>query len=444
MAGQLECGTYLRKSVVKDDKDAESIQVQWVNNTAFAEKVDWHISDRFKFVDEGISASKGLERPDWLRMLEAIKSGQLKRLVVRDQARLSREDVELFIFLRTIEKYDVDVRDSYGRQIKNDLQTKVKGLVDSDYAKQISKNVREKKAYNASLGLHPKHRNRPYGYASGYEKIIPEEAKVLKEAAKRVLAGEKLYGIVKDFNDRGILKYSGKPWVSSDISKMLRRPENAGIRNYKGEEVAIGNWPCLWNSDQAKAETYFRKLVAKLDDNEAFSSNTARKHLLTGILICALCKKKLSAKAPSYLCNQNRGGCGKVLRNKKALDEFMIELTYKAIKKLPDINDEPEVDTLQIEIDALEAEREETIQLKEAGEIDLRTMARLVAGLDTKIKGLRKTQVKRVKLPVDDAESFLDATVDKQRTTIQRLFPVVAVKPTGRKGLRFHPDQLEF
>ena len=46
---------------------------------------------------------------------------------------------------------------------------------------------------------------RPYGYdrIDGRAVLVEDEAKVLREAADRVLAGQATYAVVKDFNARG-------------------------------------------------------------------------------------------------------------------------------------------------------------------------------------------------------------------------------------------------
>lgn len=438
----LEAAAYLRKSVVKDDKDAESIDVQWDNCVTAGKGFGWTIPDHLKFVDKDISASKGLLRPDWLRMLAAIEAGKIKRIIVRDQARLSRADIELFIFLNTIEKFDVDVRDTSGRQIKNDLQTKVKSLVDADYAKEVAKNVAKKKKFQAEQGQHPKHRWRPYAYTTGYGEIIEDEAKILREVAKRYLAGEGLFTISQDLTKRGIYKYTGKRWTTSDLSKLLKRSEYAGIRSYGGEEVAVGDWPCVWDKDQKKAEKYFRKLQAKLADNKPFASSTARKHLLAGILVCGECAVTLGGADGTYSCKKFRGGCSKVSRNMAALEKFFIDLTYAAIKKLPKIDEETEADSTEEEIAKLEAMIEETRAAYKAGDISLTDFVDVRKDADIKIKELKKSQAK-IELPVDDAEAFLKADVARQRATIKAMFGVVGVKPSG-KGVRFKPDQLIF
>jgi len=429
---------YLRKSVVKDDKDAESINIQRERCTKYVESVGGYVAG--EFVDEGISASKGLERPDFNRMLRGIDDGTVKRLCVREQARISREAVELFVFLRQIEKAETVVRDSYGHEIKNDILTQIKGLFDADYARSVKRNSTERQESIAASGKPPGTGHRPYGYEKNYAAVIEEEAKVIRECAERVIAGETLYSIVKDLNKRGIRKYTGKTWKSQDLSKVLGRSENAGIRTYKGEETAKGSWPTILD------EKTYRKVKEQLAKNTAYSTTTARKYLLSGILVCSLCGVKLSAKNPSYWCNPNRGGCGKVTRNLKAVDDYMLRRTYEYIKRLPKPSDEPAnaKDDTEEKIAKLDADREEIMQAKKDGEISFRDWRELVADIDAKKTALRKEQNKHEPLPVDDAQAFLEASIDKQRDTIRRIYPVVGVKPTGKKGTRFNPDQLDF
>ncbi|MGV9360668.1 recombinase family protein [Amycolatopsis sp. NPDC003731] len=427
---------YLRKSYVANDKDAESIEVQRTNDTKYVESQGGYVAG--EFVDEGISASKGLERPDFLRMLRGIDDGTVKRLCVRDQARISREEEELFVFLKRIEKAGTLVRDSYGREIKNDLQSKIKGIFDSEYARTVGKLVAEKKAYNAAQGIPPKARNRPYGWTKGYAKVIPEEAQNLKDARKQIVAGVSAYAIIKDWRERGILTSNGKTWKTQDLTRILRKPELAGLKTYHGEVVGKGQWDAIFTKDEHE------EVVKALSGNVAYSTSTARKHLLTGILICGLCKSKLSAKWPSYWCNPSRGGCGKIVRNMKALDEYFTRRVYEYIKKLPKVSEEPAKDPIGERIAELQKDRDEYVEARKEKLISLKDFLAFTQPIDAELKELQRKKPVNVALPVDDAQSFLDASIDKQRATIARIYPIVEVNPTGRKGARFHPDQLDF
>lgn len=427
---------YLRKSYVANDKDAESIDVQRDKCTRYVESQGGYVAG--EFVDEGISASKGLERPDWLKMLRGIDDGTVTRLCTRDQARISREEVELFVFLKKIEKQGVKVHDSYGREIKNDLQSKIKGIVDADYAKSVGKAVAEKKAFNAAQGKAPRARQRPYGWTKGYEKVIKQEAKNLRYARKKVVTGVKPYSVCQEWKREGILTSTGKTWRSQDLIRTLRRPELAALKTYKGEVVGKGQWKRIFTVEEHE------EVVRALSGNQAYSVNTTRKHLLTGILACDLCSVKMSGKVPSYRCNPDRGGCGKVTRNMKAVDDYVIRRVYEYIKKLPKPSAEPVKDVIGEQLAKLQQERDETVQARKDGVITLKDMGELVRGIDDRMKALSKEKPANTALPVDDAQAFLDADVDTQRATIGRIYPIITVKPTGKKGKRFHPDQLVF
>ncbi len=249
------------------------------------------------------------------------------------------------------------------------------------------------------------------------------------------------YAIVKGLTAKGIKTTTGKDWKTQDLLRTLRRPELAAMKTYKGEVVGEGSWEAIFTKEE------HLEVVTALEGKSAFSTTTARKHLLTGILVCGLCGVKLSGKSPSYVCNTNRGGCGKVTRNMKAVDDYMLRRTYEYIKKLPKPSEEPKEDLAKVKIAKLEKQLEELQLAKEDPDVEMTfaDYAQFAASYREQIKKLRKTQLKTVPLPVDDAESFIDATVDKQRATISRIYPVVGVKPTGRKGLRFDPDtQLVF
>ncbi|MCG3754682.1 recombinase family protein [Amycolatopsis sp. Poz14] len=437
----LPCAWYGRKSVVKDDKDADSIEVQRMKCDQYCETREperWVITA--EYVDEGISASKGLYRPGFMRLIADIESGAVKRVVVREQARLSRDDLELLLFLRTVKAHEVEVRDASGREIKNDLHTKLKALVDTDYADSVKKNSTEHQEWVAVTGRPPGTGKRPYGYTKNYASVVEEEAEVIREMAKRVLAGDALYTIAKDLNERGTLKYTGNTWKTQDISLILKRSENARIRTYKGVEYPNGQWDEIYDEDT------YRKLRLVLDENEPFSRNTKVKYLLTGVLACGLCGVLLSAKTDRYWCNPNRGGCGKVTRNMKAVDDYMIRLTYEHIKRLPKPNAEPvKEDTTQQEIELLQQERADTVQAKKDGVITLKDMSELVRDIDFKLKELQKHAAQTaLTIPVDTAEEFLNSDTDRKRSVIKRIYGVVGLNPTGRKGKRFHPSQLEF
>lgn len=457
VADWLPCSAYLRKSVINEDTDAESIAAQLFYCDAETTRLHWVITKIY--VDEGISASKGLERPGFNNVRTDMVDGGTRRLIVREQARISRDDLELFVFLQAITMADVEVRDSRGGFIRNDLSTKIKGIVDADYAAAVSKAAKEKVQLSARAGKFKKTRLRPYGYTAGYEKVVTREAEVLREGKDRMLAGEKLFHIARDWRDRGIKTTTGRLWTPAKLSKALRRPENAGMRGYREmvpsdsqrkskvgplQIVAHNACPKIWS------EKEYDRIIKAMADNKSFSRNTARKYLLSSVLVCAdpRCAMGVAARTSGkgaqysrYYCNPDRGGCGKTSLPMYDADEYVIRVTYKALKMMPKVTEKVE-DTISPEIDRIEGEIEELAVARESGELSLNEYLRFKKPLDNQLVDLRKqrTQAQAVPLPVDDAEDFLNAPTDKKRATIKRLWGHIGVTPGPSKD--FNPKRL--
>lgn len=77
---------------------------------------------------------------------------------------------------------------------------------------------------------------------------------MVREAASRVLAGESLYPIRKDWNDRGARTSMGLPWRSAGVRKMLVRGSAAGYTERRGR-LLQGAWkPILdWETGSRSA-----------------------------------------------------------------------------------------------------------------------------------------------------------------------------------------------
>jgi hypothetical protein len=180
---------------------------------------------------------------------------------------------------------------------------------------------------------------------------------------------------------------------------------------------------------------------------------------LTGILVCDECGTRMSRghkygkphkdgtrkRQYIYRCERQRGGCGGVSRNQSALENFILRLTYEAMKRLPVIK-EKVIDTTAGEIARQEKKIADAKQAYKDDAIDIAEFVDIRQDAQKKIKDLKKNraQFKRQPLPIDDAEAFIRSDdISKQRDTIRRFFPVVGVKAAGQ-GVRFNPDQLVF
>lgn len=423
--------------------------------------LDTSLGDNGVYEDKDISGGRE-DRSGYQRLLRDIITGKLdgKFIVARDQERITRGKSSVFEeFAYNCEKSGVRVFEATtGREIKDDLTSGVLAVIARQDRKRIGVLQQGRKEWHALEGHPPTGRWRRFGYTEGYAEIVWEEAKTLRRMRKWARAGVKAWSIAKRLKMEGVLTVAGNPFQARNVVNCLTAPEYVAIRTYDrdlevdgviipaGEKVADGQWPAIFT------EKEHAELVEIFSGNRPFSTDNGKtKYLLIGILVCDECGLRLStAYAPKlkdgtrpkvYRCDpSDMNACGKVTRNMKAVDDFMLALTYRAIKRLPKTDNKPKSNKKEIE--ALDQRIRDARNAYKRGDIDIADFSDIKRDLQGAIKELTK-QEKSQPLPVDSAESFLQADIDQQRATIRRLWPVIGVKSAG-KGQRFKREQLVF
>ena len=76
--------------------------------------------------------------------------------------------------------------------------------------------------------------------------VRPAEAAIVRECARRFLAGESIRSICADLNARGVSARSrGGAWSPQTLRRMLGSGRISGQREHKGEIVATAEWPAI-------------------------------------------------------------------------------------------------------------------------------------------------------------------------------------------------------
>src|SRR2546426_865899 len=70
-----------------------------------------------------------------------------------------------------------------------------------------------------------------YGHTAKREAIVPHEAERIREAAGRILTGEALRSVVKDWNTQHLPSRMGKQWSTTSLRRMLTSWATCGIRS---------------------------------------------------------------------------------------------------------------------------------------------------------------------------------------------------------------------
>lgn len=326
---------YLRLSRTKPRKrtgrqrDAEfsvELQLRTIRSWAAAEGIP--ISEEHVYVDNNRSAWKrGAPRPDFDAMVAAGKRGDFPGILAYKLDRFARNvrDAEDLIDLAfghhmavwgpNSTKYDL--RTSAGKNAFR--KAAQQATEESDNA---SERIRPVLAENARAG-YALTGPRMFGYEVTNQVELPEgqtialrrsEVVVLREAAARLLKGEKASAIAADLNERGITTSRGKPWRANGIATVLRNRLHGGEVWHNGEHVG---WLGGGTSGPTQ-ETVFD--VDTFDAIQAFFSQRRRGRPpvgafpLSGVMRCGRCGMALvggrsRTGTRRYSCPASVGGC---------------------------------------------------------------------------------------------------------------------------------------
>ena len=303
-----------------------------------------------EYCDNDRSAFKdNAKRPGFDQLLDDVRTGRIDAIVAYKDDRLGRR-------LRTlIDLYDlllehnvvvhlvsgtVDLRTSQGIAM-----AQMAAVMAENYVRSARENNLRARRQIAEAGKRHCSR-RPYGWEPGGQKIRPDEAAVVREICKRIIAGETPTGIAYALNQREIPTAEGKRWTGIGVRKCAARASNAAIREHQGKLYYNGTWEPIITHDE------YAQVQAALDVRATmkYKRGVGRKYLLTGLVHCAECGNKLSAtvgsggRKPAYRCHRTlsndnvQRGCGGVSRNIEAL-ELLIQKAVLARLNSPAVLD---------------------------------------------------------------------------------------------------------
>lgn len=246
--------------------------------------------------DTSASTKSTAKRPVYEAMLTDLQAGVARVLVCYSTSRLTRRPMDYERLIRlvldtglqlaTVVSGAVDLGTADGRAI-----ARVLAAMDAAEAERTGERIARASQQRAQRGEWHGGPVPPYGYAftapraTGEVKrsltVVPERAALVREAAERILAGQSLYRIRKDWNARGLHSAFGKPWRSQAVRNMLVHGAAAGFNMRKGE-LFRGSWePILDEQTWQRVRTI---LMDPTRDTRSFAQRS-RLHVLTGLLL---------------------------------------------------------------------------------------------------------------------------------------------------------------
>ena len=230
------------------------------------------------YMDNGWTGTN-MNRPAFEELMDAVRKGEIRAIVVRDISRLARNYLETGIYLEKIfprlgvrfisvkENLDTATAEDNG----DTLLIKLQSLINDLYSKDISRKIhavykvqKEEKSFSW--------RCIPYGYMWNEEhtKIIPEEetAAVVKKIFEWRLEGKGYCKIADMLNEMGVptararKKGEDRIWIAATVRDMVKNPAYIGNRVwgrkrkelYKGikiEHTPESEWIVVENDHEA-------------------------------------------------------------------------------------------------------------------------------------------------------------------------------------------------
>ncbi|MEJ7831912.1 MAG: recombinase family protein [Nocardioides sp.] len=315
---------------ISDDRadDRAGVGRQESDTRALAKRLGWGAGELF--VENDTSAFKrkavtlpdgstGLRvfRPEFRRLLEAISLGQVDGLIAYHLDRVARDPRDLEDLIDVVEQTRIPVDSVTGSlRLASDADitmARIGVAIANQSSRDASRRIRRKQDELAESGSYSGGGARRYGYERDGMTVIPEEADVLRYAARRVIEGASVTAIGRELDEQGHRPVKAARWSSKTLSDQLRSARVAGLRKHRGEIVGEAAWPAILERD-----TWEHVQVA-LNARRTHDSRRELVHWLSGLLFCGLCGKAMPANfvregAHRYWCHSGygRGGCGRI------------------------------------------------------------------------------------------------------------------------------------
>ena len=326
---------------ISDDRaDHAGVDRQLADCREFCEKHGWAVDAAHEYTDNSITASKASAvRKEYRAMMDAIKAGQITRVVCWMTDRLYRQPRELEDLIDLAIGGRVKVYSAQGGE-GMDLSTidgatvaRVVVALANAESRKISARVLRQQAERRKEGEHHG-ATRPLGYERIKEgkivRFVPkeDEATLIRKAMNSIIAGKSLADIAHEWTVQGVehpahSRTAGKdagvvvyPWSPTSIGHILHSHRNLGrLTNRDGDDVGQGSWPAIVDRE------LFEQCNATIAQRRKRGTATpTRRKSLTGLMFCGGCGAKMtrgrSAKTEYYRCpgssKEETYPCGKV------------------------------------------------------------------------------------------------------------------------------------
>lgn len=290
-------------------------------------EVVWHLRNNDMgiivevYKDIASAWKPGAQRPRFKHALVDLAAGKIDGIAVLNIDRLTRRKDQVRPVLNALEAMGgrlfslEDELDTADDSPDANTELRLHELVAraEREARRTSERMRLMARHRAHKRLHQNGSRRPYGHTADYCSLVPHEAEVLNEAAKRVDAGEAVFTIARDFTRREIPTATGKTvWQHDVLRQMLLSARMVGKREYDDALFNVDYMPAIL------PEHLWQRVRDKLTPKRRSGRRENRE--LSNIVLCGICGLPMIGDTDNgvrtYNCKKRPaepGACGGVV-----------------------------------------------------------------------------------------------------------------------------------
>lgn len=224
--------------ISKDRHEGEGVARQEDLCRARAEREGWEVVGVFTDNDISASTRSRKVRPEYRRMLDAARAGEIDGMVAYSLSRLTRRPVEWEELIGLAEEKgvrvwslhsgDPDLTKADGRAVARTV-----AAWDAAEAERTSERIRDQQAARRASGNI--RTRRAFGWDG--DDLLDGEAGPIRSAMADVLKGKSASEIAREWNASGVKSVTGSPWTQVRVVEILTRWRNAGVVIHKGVPI---------------------------------------------------------------------------------------------------------------------------------------------------------------------------------------------------------------
>ncbi len=319
-----------------------------------------------EYCDHAKSATTD-DRPEFLKMIQASKTGDFNLVIVHKLDRFSRNRYDSAYYKRELKRNGValvsvleNLDDSPESIILESVLEGMSEYYSRNLAREVMKGMRESALQCKAIGGQA-----PFGYKINPEtkryEINEDEVDAVRMIFNRVLEGVGYNEIIHELNAMGFRTRSGKPFGKNSLHEILRNEKYHGVYIFNraaskgiggkrnnhaskpaGEMIRIeGGVPAIVSEDVWNGVQAILKRRAKYRP----SSNAGKEtYLLTGKIICGECGASYTgvrhfagrnkSKYVCYQCSNRKRTASEGCRNKEIRREYLETFVLHEIARL--------------------------------------------------------------------------------------------------------------